>query len=263
MTVSRSATEYGRLFYGILHKELILLLRYKIDTVSGLVLTYGFFLLLLFGGRSLGGEAFESSVGALAVGFCLWILSAAAYQNLAGSMTDEASWGTLEQLHTSSLGFDRVIVLTAAAGVVDSFVRGAAMFVVVAVTSGLSFQFDLVGVVVVAFLGVLSVLGVGFAFGALAVRYKRIDDLVGLLSFGFTGLIAAPVESVPALRYLPLTQSSYMLRQMIGDGRSLGSLPPTDLVVLVATAVGYVLVGYGLMRVFVDRAREAGVMGHY
>lgn len=261
--ISRSATEYGRLFYGILHKELILLLRYKIDTVSGLVLTYGFFLLLLFGGRSLGGEAFESSVGALAVGFCLWILSAAAYQNLAGSMTDEASWGTLEQLHTSALGFDRVIILTAAAGVVDSFVRGAAMFVVVAVTSGLSFQFDLFGVVVVAFLGVLSVLGVGFAFGALAVRYKRIDDLVGILSFGFTGLIAAPVGSYPVLRVLPLTQSSYMLRQMITEGSTLGDFSVVALVSLVLVSLLYVSAGYSALVYFVNSARKAGVMGHY
>ncbi|MEZ3143282.1 ABC transporter permease [Halobaculum sp. MBLA0143] len=263
MTLTHSTVTYGRLFYGILKKELILLLRYKIDTVSGLVLTYGFFILLLFGGRSLGGAAFEDSVGALAVGFCLWILSAAAYQNLAGSMTEEASWGTLEQLHTSSLGFDRVIILTALAGVVDSFVRGTVMFVAVAVTSGLSFQFDILGVVVVALLGVASVLGIGFAFGALAVRYKRIDDLVALLSFGFTGLIAAPVGSFPVLRILPLTQSSYMVRRMINEGLSLSDFSAVSLVSLLVVSVGYLTLGYLILRYFINSARKAGVMGHY
>jgi ABC-2 type transport system permease protein len=259
---SYGLTGTSRLFYGILKKEFMLLLRYKVNTLSGMVSIYVMFLLIFFGGKSMGGTAFDESLGNIVVGFTLWILAAGAYTNLAGKMTREASWGTLEQLYISPLGFTRVLVLTSLAGIVNGLITTAIIFVPVFLTAGVPLHLN-PAILPVAVLGIVSVLGLGFTFGAAAIRFKRIDELINLLSFGFTGLVAAPVEQIPALKYLPLAQSSYLLQLMMDDGVGLLEIPLADLVVLVGVAVGYFTAGYLLLVFFIRNARKNGVMGHY
>lgn len=249
-----------RLFYGVLKKEYLLLLRYKWNTLTGLAVTYALFLLILVGGRTLGGSGFDDSLGAVVIGFTFWVMSAAAYASLATQMTDEASWGTLEQLYVAPLGFRRVILMMSVTGIVDAIVRNSVLFVGVFLTAGISFHFDPLVLPVLVF-GLLSILGVGLAFGAIAIRFKRVDEIVGVLSLGFTGLIAAPIDEYPALQYLPLAKASALLRGLMSDPSF--ALRPLDVVVLVGVGVGYFVAGYGALVFFIRSARKNGVMGHY
>lgn len=252
-----------RLFYGILYKSVVLQLRYRVNFVIGIASVYTMFLVVFFGGRAIAGEGFSDSKVALTVGFLLWTLSITAYQRLAGAMSREASWGTLERLYLSPLGFGRVIAFTAVARVVTSFVTALAVAVPVTLTAGIPLNFDVLGVFVVALLGVCSVLGLGFAFGAAAIRYKRVGNLLGFLNIGFVGLVAAPVEQLPVLRYLPLAQASHLVQGMVGAGTPLTGLPAGELLTALAVAVVYPAVGYLLLTYFIDDARRAGVMDHY
>lgn len=252
-----------RLFYGILYKSIVLQLRYRLNFVIGIVAVYTIFLVVFFGGRAIAGEGFSDSKVSLTVGFLLWSLSITAYQRLAGDMSREASWGTLERLYLSPLGFGRVVAFTAVSRVVTSFVTAIAVAVPVTITAGIPIDFDVLGVFVVALLGVCSVLGLGFAFGAAAIRYKRVGNLLGFLNIGFVALVAAPVEQMPVLRYFPLAQASHLVQRMVADGTSLLALPAVELVTAVVVAIIYPAVGYLLLTYLIDEARRAGVMDHY
>jgi ABC-2 type transport system permease protein len=99
-------------------------------------------------------------------------------------------------------------------------------------------------VFVVASLAIVSVLGLGFAAGGLAVLYKRINTWLNLLQFGFLVLISAPAFDLGWTKFLPLAQGSAMLQRAMIDGTRLWEFSPVDLAVLVGVAVGYILLGY-------------------
>jgi ABC-2 type transport system permease protein len=116
---------------------------------------------------------------------------------------------------------------------------------------------------VVAGLAILSVLGLGFAAGGIAVLYKRIGNWLNLLQFGFIVLISAPAFDIGWLRILPLAQGSAMLQRAMLDGTRIWEFAPLELAVLVGTAVGYVAVGYLVFEWATRRARKLGVLGDY
>lgn len=252
-----------RLFYGILRKELLLLYRYRVNTAAYLLTLYGFFLLIFFGGRTIGGDAFDDSLGAVIIGYFLVTMSFTAYNELAFTFSREAAWGTLEQLYMSEVGFNRTMVLIAIVQVLVSFAWGTLMLIAMLLTTGEQIAINLVSVVPIAVLAIVSVLGLGFAFGGAAVLYKRISSVFNLVQFVFLGLVAAPVEQYPLLKYLPLTQGSYLLQLVMEDGHTIWEIPTNELLILGGVAVGYSLLGYVVFDKFVAVARQRGVMGHY
>lgn len=253
----------ARLFAALLRKQAILLVRYPVDTLGAVAGVFGFFVLLFLGGRSIGGPAFDDSLGGLIVGYFVVTVAIAGYQSLASSVTREAQWGTLEQLYMSPLGFGRVMALQALVNVLYSLLWGALLLPLMLLVTGESLELDALTVVPVAIMAVLSVMGVGFVFGGAAVVYKRVGNVFNLLQFGLIGLVAAPVGSYPWLRYLPLVQGNAMLGRAMREGVSLWQFPLADLALLVAVGVGYFAAGFLAFRRFVRRARRAGNLGDY
>lgn len=252
-----------RLGRGLLAKEVQLLTRYRVNTASYLVLMYAIFLVIFLGGRTFGGQTFDNSLGAIIVGYFLASLSFTSFSRLARTFSREASWGTLEQLYMAKVGFRRVTVLVAFTQFFLSFLIGTIILGMMLVTTGKTVSLDVVSIVPVLVFALLSVIGLGFVLGGAAVLYKRIDNVFGLMQFGFYGLVAAPVESYPALKFLPLAQGSYVLRLVMEQGYRLWEVPVADLGILVLTGVGYMLLGYVALGKIVGVARERGVLGHY
>jgi len=122
---------------------------------------------------------------------------------------------------------------------------------------------DPLTVLPVAALALAPAVGIGFVFGGLAIRFKRIENAFQLVQFLLIGLIAAPVADYPLLKWAPLAQGSQLLQTAMTEGVRLWEFPPAELGVLVATAVGYLAVGYAAFHYCQRWARREGVMGHY
>ncbi|MEZ3116959.1 ABC transporter permease [Halobaculum sp. MBLA0147] len=253
----------GLLFYTVFRRDLTILVRYPVDFVGALVSLFLLFLLLVEGGRRVGGQAFSDSLGGVVVGYLVFMLAQSAYQGLANAVGDEAQWGTLERLHLSPLGFGRIMILTAVSKVLTSFVYVALLLPLTLLVTGESLTVDLLTVVPLASLGLASVIGMGFVFGGASVLYKRIGSLFRILQFGLIGLIAAPVEQLPWLRAFPIVQANYMLGQAMREGVRLWEFSPRAHAILVAVGVAYFLAGYGVFRLLVARARKLGALGDY
>lgn len=252
-----------RLFRAVFRKQLLLLIRYPVNTLSQLFGLYVFFVLLFYGGQAVGGAAFSESLGGLVVGFFLFTMSVVAYGGLSWDVTREAQWGTLEQLFMSPHGFGRVFAVKVLVNVLFSLLWGGTMLALMLATTGRSLSVDLPTVVPLAVLTLASAVGVGFAFGGLALVYKRIENVFNLVQFAFIGLIAAPLGQYPWLRWLPLAQGSGMLHRSMTEGVRLWEFDPGPLAVLALTATAYLLVGFALFALASRRARRLGVLGHY
>jgi len=254
---------YLRYFRASFRKKLLLLVRYPVNTLSRfgtLLLVFG---VIFYGGRAVAPAAIGDSIEGIIVGYLLWSMAITGYAGLSWGVAREAQWGTLEQLFMSPFGFGPVMAVRTLVNVLESFLWGAVTLLVMMALTGRWLVVDPVTVVPLVALSVAPAVGMGFAFGGLAIRFKRVENAFQLVQFLLIGLIAAPVEQYPLMRWLPLAQGSRLLRTAMQDGVPLWGFAAGDLAILVVTAVGYLTAGYAVFHYCQQWARREGVMGHY
>ena len=248
---------------SILRKVATLQIRYPVDTLSNLAIIYIVFLIAFFGGQALNPEAIAGSTKAIIVGFFLFLVASVAYGRLGKEIVREAQWGTLEQLYMTPLGFGTVIGFMALSNILLSFLYGIALLALMMVTTGEFLAIDLLTALPLAVLTLASAVSLGLILGGVALVYKRVEYALQIVQYAFVGLIAAPVESIPVLKALPIALGSHLLLESMTNGTRLWELPTFDLAFLVVKAVVYLAVGYLALRYSTAVARERGVLGHY
>jgi ABC-2 type transport system permease protein len=248
---------------AVLYREYLLFVRYPANAVGGIVVSLFFFGLLFYGGQLLAGQALDDSIEGIIVGYFLWTLSVGAYSSISNDIGSEVQWGTLERHFMTPFGFAPVALAKGVAKVVRTFLTSLVILAVMLAVTGTALQLHVLSIVTVATLSIASVLGLGFAAGGITVLYKQVGNWLNLLQFGFVLLISAPAFGLGWTRFLPLVQGSALLQRAMIDGTRLWQFPPTELLVLVGTAVGYVLFGYAVFQFTTRRARKLGVLGDY
>ncbi|MFC4246642.1 ABC transporter permease [Natribaculum luteum] len=257
-------SQLGLLVRAVVEKQLILLRRYWINTITLLVTMYVFFAMIFYGGQAVAGPAIEESLDGIVVGFFLFTATTSAYFGVAGNVMREAQWGTLEQLFMSPFGIGRVMAVKSVYNVAFSVIVGLALLGCMLVTTGRTLRLDVLTVVPLSVLAILPVVGIGFVFAGLSLLYKRIENVTQLVQFAFVALIAvSPTDGREYLLALPLSQGSDMLREAMTDGTRLWEFPLADVTILVVVGLAYLSVGYAAFHWLVYRARKLGVLGHY
>lgn len=251
------------LFWAVCYKKAILLVRYPINTVSQFGTLYIFFALVFFGGKAVAGPEITDSLAGIIVGFFLYSAALVSFSGLSWNVTREAQWGTLERLVMSPYGFGTVVTMKVVANVMESLLWGVLLLFLMLLTTGETLALNVLTVGALLVLSLASAVGIGFVFGGAALLYKRIENVFQLVNFGMIALVAAPVDGYPWLKALPLAQGSAMLGRAMKNDVRLWEFAPAEVAILVATAVGYFLVGYLVFQRAADRARKKGVLGHY
>ena len=247
----------------VARKKFTLLVRYPLNTATRFLTLVALFSVIFFGGEAVAGPTLSDSLGGIIVGLFIWTLAIVAFSGLSWNVTREAQWGTLERLFVSPHGFGSVMLTKMLVNVVFSFLWALSLLVVMMALSGEWLTVDPLTVVPLGVLTLASISGVGFLFAGLALLYKRIENVFQLVQWGFIGLIAAPAGTYPLLKLLPISQGSYLLRRAMDDGVRLWEFAPVELGLLLATGVGYLVVGYYCFVRAQSRARRKGLMGQY
>lgn len=253
----------------IVIQQFLIMVRYRVDFLGGVLGAYLFFAVLFFGGKAAvsnvggGGTSIGSTLDGFIVGWFLYTMAQSAYSSLASGVTKESEWGTFEQLYMSPYGFGTVMASKVLVNIVRSVFFGAIMLVLMLVTTQRTLSVDVVTIAPIIAFALLSVVGLGFVFAGLALIYKRIDSFSQLMQFAMIGFIAAPAADFSPLRFLPVVQGSTMLQESMRYGVRIWEFPALDLGILVGTAIVYSLVGYAVFRFCSRVARKRGVMGHY
>ncbi|MDS0260960.1 ABC transporter permease [Haloarcula sp. S1CR25-12] len=247
----------------VAEREVLLQFRYPLN-LAGILATFLLvFSVIFFGGRAIAGQAMDESISGIVIGYFLWMMSTTAFMDIGQEIGKEAEWGTLERHFITPFSFGFVLFTKAALKLVVTAVLSLVMLAIMLVLTGEQLQFDALTIVPVVLFSLSSVFGVGFAIGGLSVLYKQVSNWMPLLQFAFAGLIAAPTTDFWLLRLLPLVQGSNMLQAAMKDGVRLWSFSATEIGLLVATGVGYLVVGYAFFTVCQRRARHLGVLGDY
>ncbi len=257
----RTAILYGASFRW----RAIELRRYFFDLVGGIVTIYGFFVVIFFGARIFGGDrpGFGETLEGVVVSYAVWTLTVLSLGALTFELTQEAQQGTLEQLSMSPFGLSRVLVARVFTSVAAYFVIWAAMFVLMMATSGRWLNIDVVSVLPLLAVTLLSVIGMGFVLGGLAIVFKRVQNTLQVYQVLTIGLVVVPAEEVVVVRFMPLAWGTHLLRNVLVDGTSIFDIEPGSLLFLVANSAFYFFGGIGVFKLFERSARERGLLGHY
>lgn len=254
---------YLRFCLASLRKRLLLMVRYPVNFVSQIATMFILFAGVFLGGRAIAPAAISDTIGGIIVGYLLWSLSMSAFSGLSWNVTRESQWGTLEQLFMSPFGFGPVMFAKTVVNVLVSFFTGSLVLLFMMALTGTWLAVNPLTLIPLGVLAVAPALGIGFALGGLAIRFKRVENLFQIMQFVFVALIAAPVDQYPLLKWVPLAQGSQLLQTAMKDGVAIWAFPAGELGVLVATAVGYLALGYAAFSYCQRWARREGVMGHY
>jgi ABC-2 type transport system permease protein len=224
---------------------------------------FAIFVLVFFGGQAVAGPALTNSLDGIIVGFFLWTLTTRAFQSLSSTVMDEAKWETLERLFMSPYRFRTVMAVQALVNLSLSVLWGGMMLLLMMLATGRWLHVEPVTIASLLFLTLAPIVGVGFLMGGLAILYKRIENLFGIVTLGFLGLIAIPADKFELLKLLPLVQGSHLTRIAMEQGTQLWELPVSELFFLILPSVLYLFIGlYGFHRTQY-RARKEGILGQY
>lgn len=233
--------------------------RYPFDTIGALVALYLLFLILFLGVRAMGGDMTERHV----LVFSAWVLLAFAYSSVAIGMVEEALTGTLEQLAMSPRGLLGAILIDFWVKAVFFILQVAVFLILAMATTSRWLHVDILSTLPLLLTTMTGVLGVALVMGGLALVSKRVAGVSALVQLAIVLLVAAPVDTFPVLKLLPITLGYHLLEAVMVGGRSIVDLPTHDLALLLLTAAAYLVIGVAVFRKMDVRARDRGLLGQY
>jgi ABC-2 type transport system permease protein len=256
-----AAVLYGAWF----RRNFIEVRRYYFDTLSGFLTMYAFFLVLFFGARLFGGSSpnFGQTLSGMVVSYGVWALTMFALGSLTFELTQETQLGTLEQLSMTPYGLPRVLTARVFTNTAVYFGWFVALLVLMMATTGKWLRLNPLSTLPLLIVTIVGVIGVGFVLAGLAIVFKRVQNAIQIYQVALIGLIIAPIDRVPALKYMPLSWGSELLRRVMVEDASIFRMPVGDLVFLAVNSLFYFAAGIGAFKLFERTAREKGLLGHY
>lgn len=254
-----------RVVYIELWRFLRVLTRYPLELLGGVLGASVGFALFFSGVRYLAGPAlFGERLEALVVSLIARSLAFSLLSHTASNLAEEALAGLLEQLALTRPGLLGVVLIRALLSLLQIGLLVIPIVLAILLTSGAQLNFTPLTLLPLGTLAFGS-LGLGLVLGGLALVYKRVGQLLGLLQFLFLGLFLVRFEALAwpwnALGYLlPMTPSVAALRLLLGRSEA----PGWDLLLLAGiNALAYLALGIGFFQRALRMARQQGTLGTY
>ncbi|MDS0260331.1 ABC transporter permease [Haloarcula sp. S1CR25-12] len=245
----------------VFEKEYIILRRYWFDTLAAIGVNYTIFVLLFLGVRTVVPAIIDGNLTAIIIGYFVWSMSWGSFQSSARTLKREAEWGTLEQTTMSPFGLFAVLTARIAAKLLFTLSRGVLILALLLVTTQHWISLDPVSLPPLVLVTMVSATGLGYAFGGLALVYKRVSSVFIIVQFLLIGAVGAP--SSPLAKLLPLAWGTDLLVLVVTEGTPIWQLPPTDLLGVTAVSAGYLLFGYLAFRYAIAVSKRRGILGDY
>ena len=265
----------ARLFWAEVVRELILLWRYPLETVSRLIWNLGFALMIFYGFEAVVGSGAGSLPGftrdnhARLLGLLTTYIAMNGLNNAAELLSEEVQTGTLEQAALSPPPLWLVVVLRDLASFVEMLARFALVLAIACAVTGVRFHLDPIGISLILTLMYLGTEGIGLMLGGAALLYKRIATLSQFAVMLVFGLAMFPLDALPAwsqgfVHNFPFTKALILLRdlavenvplsKMIGDG---------SLLALELNTAVFFLLGVAVFAWSERKARDWGTLNQY
>ena len=106
-----------------------------------------------------------------------------------------------------------------------------------------------------------SVWGLSFMLGGLVLVFKRVQAVFQLIQWALLGCIVMSASVVSV--FLPLAFGTRLIGEVMVNDASLLSLPPVDLLMLMANGAIYFGMGYFIFSQCIKISKKKGLLGQY
>lgn len=248
------------LFLGECRKYIAEIKRYFFNTVSGLVIFYIIFLAMFFGLRGFAGPGFdENNLDSLVVGYILWMQAMMAFQSVSYMLTEETQRGTLEQLCLCSMGMEWPLILRTILDAIFNFLFTLCILYITMLTTGRWLQIDIPRFAFILLISVPSVWGLGLFFGSLTMLFKKVQQLLQIVTFGLIAVVSISAYPISSITFLPFAAGATTVQGMI-RGKSF-PMYWYGIIVLVSTM--YMAIGIIFFKLIEKTARRRNLLNQY
>jgi ABC-2 type transport system permease protein len=109
-------------------------------------------------------------------------------------------------------------------------------------------------------ISVISLVGIGFAGGGIAIIHKRVTSIFSIFSFGIIGLMALTTYPMNVWSFLPYVPGAKTLIGSIVHGQT---YPLWWYGFIFITSLVYLFVGLYLFKIYDQKARRMNKLGVY
>lgn len=241
-------------------------IRYPVEAIAGVTITTFIFYGLFLSARFIAGPTlqFGNRLDTIVVGYVLWTLVLSIFNDIAAGLQIEAQTGTLEQVFLSPFGALKVFLARAIASLAFRLVLMMSILLIIIVLTGSRLRFPPSLLFPLSTL-LLGAYGLAFIMGALALMFKRVQQLLGLLQFALLFLLAVPTKTwvgpLQSLRLLlPMSPGAEGLRDLMVRNQSLDLL---QFALALLNGVGYFALGLLVFSWAERQAKRRGILGGY
>jgi len=234
---------------------------YWFETVTTMVMVSLAFLALFYGIQSVYDKPGEMpSLDGLLFGYIIWFFSIAAFTSSSQSMIVANQTGVISQLFLCPLGLVKLILARVVVIIAWNLLMITALaYIAMAVTGNwLDFDFGVFYLLLLA--AAPSLIGIGMMVTGLALLFKRVQTVSGIMLMGCMGLVVVDATPFNGFSLLPFAMGASLARDRILEGAPL-DLPTLAMVLLNSTV--YLFLGIVVYKAFEKRAKRLNVIGHY
>lgn len=241
-------------------------IRYPVEAFSSVAVTTFIFYGMFFSVRFVAGPQLSvgNRIDTIVVGYVLWVLVLSVINDIAITLQIEAQTGTLEQVFLSSFSAATVFLARTVVSLALRLILNVSLLLLITLVTGtrLSFPPSLLLPLCTLLLGAY---GLSFLMGALALVFKRVEQVLGLFQFTFLFLLAVPTETwlsrFQGLRLLlPMTMGADGLRQLMVSNQSLDI---SEFALALVNGIVYFTFGLLVFQWAERQAKQHGILSGY
>jgi len=210
-------------------REFIYLKRYPINTITGLFISYLFFIAIFFGAKAvIGGNIplnFGDTVRGIMIGYLMWLFALSAIQNMGSEISEEALTGTIEQIYLSPGGPIYLLLSRTLTEVASTIIFLPIIFYILQFSTGIYLEFHLGSILPILILIFIGLCGFGFILAGMTLIFKRIGVLLEIIPILLLVLAMIPIESLSTelqtlAGFFPLSQGIKLVRLILLEEQS-------------------------------------------
>lgn len=235
--------------------------RYLFNTISSLLVIYIIFLVYFFGIKFMTGPDMSTSkLDVLIIGYIMWMLALIGFQGTSYLVYDEMQRGTFEQMYMTSLGLETVFFFRVFYDTIFSLVFTSVILILTMLTTGRYFVFNIGHFLLIFFLSIPSMWGLGFIFAGMALIFKKIAAFLNLMQFVLIAFVSIDAHPLNVFSFLPFSAGASSVQVIINEH---GSFPLWWYFFLIGISIFYLFVGILVFRILLRKARKMNLLGQY
>lgn len=252
------------LFKVNMKRELILIKRYWMNTLSMIISFYIIFLAMFLGIQVVGDPSTaELNTQYVIINYIFWYLTMAVMSGIGWVVMNEVTLGTLEQLYMSPLGAWRIFLARIVSSTIVEIGIVIVMLILSMLTAGTWLNLDILSILPIFVLTIISMIGVSFMIAGMAVIFKQINSFLQISQFIFAGLTFVPLSVAPILVFFPVVKGVDMVRQIAIHNYTLADFSLMDYTALILNAIVYLVLGIIVFLRCEKHAMEKGILGQH